>query len=145
MIALTVSLATVVATLLTPIGSYFKKSNQASYLGTSYLLSVCCFTPLYGRLSDILGAFVSMVIWTWTDEGSPSLLGRKGALLLAMSLFIGGTILCGISTSMGMLIAARTIAGMGGGGYVYFPVYLSAYDLRIYAESWLVCKMGLES
>lgn len=45
---------TVVATLLTPIGSYFKKSNQATYLGTSYLLSVCCFTPLYGRLSDIL-------------------------------------------------------------------------------------------
>jgi predicted MFS family arabinose efflux permease len=52
-----------------------------------------------------------------------------------MSLFIGGTILCGISTSMGMLIAARTIAGMGGGGYVYFPVYLSAYDSRMYPES----------
>jgi hypothetical protein len=45
---------TVVATLVTPIGSFFKKSNQATYLGTSYLLSVCCFTPLYGRLSDIL-------------------------------------------------------------------------------------------
>lgn len=39
---------TVVATLLTPIGSQFKASNQASYIGTSYLLSVCCFTPLYG-------------------------------------------------------------------------------------------------
>jgi hypothetical protein len=50
-----VTIGTVVATLLTPIGSYFKKSNQASYLGTSYLLSLCCFTPLYGRLSDILG------------------------------------------------------------------------------------------
>jgi hypothetical protein len=43
---------TVVATLLTPIGSYFRKSDQVAYLGTSYLLSVCCFTPLYGRLSD---------------------------------------------------------------------------------------------
>jgi hypothetical protein len=41
---------TVVATLLTPIGSQFKASNQASYIGTSYLLSVCCFTPLYGTL-----------------------------------------------------------------------------------------------
>ena len=39
---------TIVATLMTPIGSYFNKSNQASYIGTSYLLSVCCFTPLYG-------------------------------------------------------------------------------------------------
>lgn len=58
---------TIVATLLSPIGSHFQKSHQASYLGTSYLLSVCCFTPLYGRLSDILG--------------------RKGAILLALFLF----------------------------------------------------------
>lgn len=46
---------TIVATLLSPIGSYFNKSNQASYLGTSYLLSVAACTPLYGRLSDIMG------------------------------------------------------------------------------------------
>jgi hypothetical protein len=39
---------TIVATLLTPIGSDFNKSNQASYIGTSYLLSLCRFTPLYG-------------------------------------------------------------------------------------------------
>ncbi|TDL29278.1 vacuolar amino acid permease [Rickenella mellea] len=87
---------TVVATLLTPIGSYFEKSNQVSYVGTSYLLSVCCFTPLYGRLSDILG--------------------RKGAMLLALSLFGSGTICCGLAPSMETLIAARAVAGMGGGG-----------------------------
>ncbi|KDQ16464.1 hypothetical protein BOTBODRAFT_172995 [Botryobasidium botryosum FD-172 SS1] len=67
---------TIVATLLAPIGSDFNKAHQASYLGTSYLLSVCCFTPLYGRLSDILG--------------------RKGAMLLALSLFTTGTALCGV-------------------------------------------------
>lgn len=87
---------TVVATLLTPIGSEFNASNQSSYIGTSYLLSVCCFTPLYGRLSDILG--------------------RKGAMLLALSLFGTGTVLCGVAPSMNTLIAARAIAGMGGGG-----------------------------
>ncbi|KAJ6599231.1 vacuolar amino acid permease [Mycena vulgaris] len=87
---------TVVATLLTPIGSDFNKSNQASYIGTSYLLSLCCFTPLYGRLSDILG--------------------RKGAMLLALSLFGSGTILCGMVPSMETLILARALAGMGGGG-----------------------------
>ncbi|EJD01043.1 vacuolar amino acid permease [Fomitiporia mediterranea MF3/22] len=87
---------TIVATLLTPIGSSFNKSNQASYIGTSYLLSVCCFTPLYGRLSDILG--------------------RKGAMLLALSLFGSGTIFCGLAPSMEALIAARAVAGMGGGG-----------------------------
>ncbi|CAE6435084.1 unnamed protein product [Rhizoctonia solani] len=87
---------TIVATLVSPIGSYFQKSHQASYLGTSYLLSVCCFTPLYGRLSDIMG--------------------RKGAMLLALSLFGIGTLLCGIATSMEFLIFARAVAGMGGGG-----------------------------
>ncbi|KAK7695684.1 hypothetical protein QCA50_000320 [Cerrena zonata] len=87
---------TIVATLLSPIGSYFNESNRASYIGTSYLLSVCCFTPLYGRLSDILG--------------------RKGAMLLALSLFGSGTLLCGLAPSMDALIIARTIAGMGGGG-----------------------------
>ncbi|SJL01651.1 uncharacterized protein ARMOST_04974 [Armillaria ostoyae] len=87
---------TVVATLLTPIGSHFNKSNQSSYIGTAYLLSVCCFTPLYGRLSDILG--------------------RKGAMLLALSLFGSGTIFCGMAPSMETLIAARAVAGMGGGG-----------------------------
>jgi MFS family permease len=104
---------TVVATLLTPIGSYFKKSNQASYLGTSYLLSVCCFTPLYGRLSDILG--MCSLTWTGCSSLEPRV-GRKGALLLAVSAFSLGTVLCGVATSMEMLIAARTIAGAGGGG-----------------------------
>ncbi|KAG1753863.1 vacuolar amino acid permease [Suillus paluster] len=87
---------TIVATLLSPIGSYFNKSNQASYLGTSYLLSVCCFTPLYGRLSDILG--------------------RKGAMLLGLTLFGSGTIACAFAPSMEALIVARAVAGMGGGG-----------------------------
>ncbi|KAH8106216.1 vacuolar amino acid permease [Cristinia sonorae] len=87
---------TIVATLLSPIGSYFNESNRSSYIGTSYLLSVCCFTPLYGRLSDILG--------------------RKGAMLLALSLFGSGTLLCGVAPSMDALIAARAVAGMGGGG-----------------------------
>ncbi|KAG9038238.1 hypothetical protein FRB95_002199 [Tulasnella sp. JGI-2019a] len=89
---------TIVATLLASIGSHFDRANQASYLGSAYLLSVCCFTPLYGRLSDIIG--------------------RKGAMLLGLSLFGGGTLLCGLAPSMGTLIAARAIAGMGGGGYV---------------------------
>lgn len=87
---------TVVATLLTPIGSEFNASNQSSYIATSYLLSVCCFTPLYGRLADILG--------------------RKGAMLLALTLFGSGTILCGMAPSMSFLIISRAIAGMGGGG-----------------------------
>lgn len=93
---ISITLGTIVATLLSPIGAYYNRSNHSSYIGTAYLLSVCCFTPLYGRLSDILG--------------------RKGAMLLALSFFGSGTLLCGIAPSMNVLIAARAIAGMGGGG-----------------------------
>ncbi|KAN0060279.1 hypothetical protein ACQY0O_007608 [Thecaphora frezii] len=87
---------TIVATLLSSISSSFNASEQAAWLGSSYLLSVCCFTPIYGRLADIVG--------------------RKACMLVALTFFTVGTLLCGVSTSMKMLIAARAIAGMGGGG-----------------------------
>ncbi|KAF9481292.1 vacuolar amino acid permease [Pholiota conissans] len=87
---------TLVPTMLPSISSDFNKSNQASWLGTSYLLATCTFTPLYGRLCNVLG--------------------RKGANQVAM-LFAGlGVLMCGLSTSMEMLILARFFAGIGGGG-----------------------------
>lgn len=78
-------LGTVVATLLTPIGSEFKASNQSSYIGTAYLLSVCCFTPLYGM------QFARCLLFPNRSHGFvgrlADILGRKGAMLLALSLF----------------------------------------------------------
>lgn len=90
---------TIAATLQQPIGESLELSYIsyiASYVGASYLLSTCCFTPLYGRLSDIFG--------------------RKGAMLLALTLFTIGRLLCVTAPSMEALIAGRVIAGMGGGG-----------------------------
>lgn len=87
---------TVVATLLSSIGSSFNALNQASWLGTAYLLSLCSFTPVYGRLSDALG--------------------RRNALLVALGSFTLGTAACAVAPSMGSLIAARVLAGVGGGG-----------------------------
>lgn len=53
---------TIVATLITDIGSSFNKSNLSGWLGASYLLSVCCFTPIVGRLCDIVGRRGAMMI-----------------------------------------------------------------------------------
>jgi hypothetical protein len=76
-------LGTIVATLQQPIGEYFQQSHKASYIGTSYLLSICCFTPLYGkyillpmmsaqvsvgRLCDIIGRKSAMVSTSCKDE-----------------------------------------------------------------------------
>ncbi|KAJ3513848.1 hypothetical protein NLJ89_g2712 [Agrocybe chaxingu] len=70
--------------------------ESASWLGTSYLLATCTFTPLYGRLCNVMG--------------------RKRANQTAL-LFAGlGVFMCGMSKSMEMLIVARFLSGIGGGG-----------------------------
>ncbi|KAE9408977.1 MFS general substrate transporter [Gymnopus androsaceus JB14] len=103
---------TLVPTMLPSISSEFQKSHQASWLGTAYLLATATFTPLYGRLANVLG--------------------RRGAAQLAV-LFTGlGTVACGLSTSMEMLIVSRFIAGIGGGGIntIATIVVSDMYSLR---------------
>ncbi|KIM49857.1 hypothetical protein M413DRAFT_21980 [Hebeloma cylindrosporum] len=92
---------TLVPTMLPSISSEFNKFNQASWLGTSYLLATCTFTPLYGRLCNVLG--------------------RKGANHTALLFAAVGVLMCGLSSSMEMLILARfdvisQFSGIGGGG-----------------------------
>ncbi|KAF5387165.1 hypothetical protein D9615_002098 [Tricholomella constricta] len=88
--------STLVPTMLPSISSEFEKFNQASWLGTSYLLATCTFTPLYGRLCNVLG--------------------RKGASQLALLFTCLGVLGCGLSPSMTMLIVSRFLSGIGGGG-----------------------------
>ncbi|KZO95661.1 MFS general substrate transporter [Calocera viscosa TUFC12733] len=87
---------TMVATLMSSISASFGASNQSAWLGTSFLLATTAFTPLYGRLCNIMG--------------------RKWANLTALVLFGVGTTMCGFATSLEGLIVARFIAGIGGGG-----------------------------
>ncbi|BGP42556.1 hypothetical protein JCM10450v2_006660 [Rhodotorula kratochvilovae] len=87
---------TITAALLNPIASSFGAAQRSGFLGTAFLLSNLTFTPLYGRLCDILG--------------------RRIANASAVFLFTLGTFLCAVAPSMNWLIAARFIAGAGGGG-----------------------------
>lgn len=87
---------TVVATLLGDISSAFNAFHLASWLGTAYLLSLACFTPVYGRLADALG--------------------RRDAQLVALAFFTIGTALCAAAPTMMALIGARIVAGIGGAG-----------------------------
>ncbi|SPO22173.1 related to multidrug resistance protein [Ustilago trichophora] len=87
---------TIVVTLISSISSSFKASEKSGWLSTSYLLSVCAFSSIYSQLSDIIG--------------------RKGALLVALTFFTMGTCLCAVAKSMDALLVARFVAGIGGGG-----------------------------
>ena len=84
---------TIAAMLLGSISASFRASEQASWIGSSYLLSVCCVSPLYGRLGDIIG--------------------RRRSFVVALTLFTLGTFLCGRATSMSEFLFARTLTGLG--------------------------------
>jgi MFS family permease len=85
-----------VATCIPTIASELHAFDKEAWIGTAYLWSSVTFTPLYGRLSDIIGV--------------------RPAYEQALLLFTVGTALCVMAPSLGALAAARFIAGMGGGG-----------------------------
>ncbi|KAF7314937.1 Vacuolar amino acid permease [Mycena indigotica] len=108
---------TLVPTMMPAISSEFQKFHQASWLGTANFLASCTFTPLYGRLCNVLG--------------------RRRAYQLAIVLTGAGAVGCGLAQSMEGLIAARFIAGMGGGG-VFTASTIIVSDMYSLRERGLV-------
>ncbi|KAK9446533.1 major facilitator superfamily domain-containing protein [Limtongia smithiae] len=88
--------STIVATIISNIASEFHEFRSVSWIITGYLIAQAAFLPLYGKLSDIFG--------------------RK-PILIVCNLFFGvGSVLCGVAPNLWCLVAARVIAGCGGGG-----------------------------
>jgi EmrB/QacA subfamily drug resistance transporter len=87
---------TIVAPALPTIGRALGDSDHLPWIVTAYLLSSTVATPLFGKLSDIYG--------------------RRAMMLIAIVIFIVGSLACALSTSMWMLILARALQGLGGGG-----------------------------
>ncbi len=63
---------------------------------TAYMLASTITMPIYGKVSDLLG--------------------RRPVLIVAILIFIAGSILGGLAPDMASLIIARAIQGIGGGG-----------------------------
>jgi EmrB/QacA subfamily drug resistance transporter len=89
---------TIVATVLPTIGREFGDFENLSWVIIAYLLSSTVVSPLYGKLSDIHG--------------------RRATMLVAIGLFIAGSAAAAAAPNMAMLIAGRTLQGLGGGGIV---------------------------
>lgn len=90
---------TIVTTALPTIVAHFQAS-QADYtwVGSAYLLAAAASTPTWGKISDIFG--------------------RKPVLLVANIVFLVGSLICAIASSIKMLLAGRVIQGIGGGGLI---------------------------
>ena len=87
---------TIVSTALPTIVGDLGGLNHLSWVVTSYLLAATVSTPLYGKLGDMLG--------------------RKPVFLAAILIFLAGSMLAGLSQTMGQLIAFRALQGLGAGG-----------------------------
>ena len=89
---------TIVATAMPTIGRELHDLEHLPWVASAYLLSATAVTPLYGKLSDIHG--------------------RRSILLLGIGIFIVGSIACALASSMLVLILARGLQGLGGGGLI---------------------------
>src|SRR5215218_9043808 len=87
---------TIVSTALPTIVGELGGLEHLSWVVTSYLLAATVSTPIYGKLGDMYG--------------------RKPVFLAAILIFLAGSMLAGLSRSMGELIAFRALQGAGAGG-----------------------------
>ncbi|KAK1776913.1 major facilitator superfamily-domain-containing protein [Copromyces sp. CBS 386.78] len=89
---------TIVTVAIPTISQEFNSTTGYTWIGSAYLLANAATAPMWGKISDI-----------W---------GRKPILLMTVGVFWVGSLICALSKNMGMLLAARAIQGIGGGGII---------------------------
>ncbi len=70
--------------------------NHMLWVTTAYILASTITLPVYGKLGDLIG--------------------RKGLFIMAIAIFMVGSVIGGLAHSMTWLIAGRAVQGLGGGG-----------------------------
>ena len=89
---------TIVAPALPAIGKSLADFDNLSWVVTAYLLAATAATPLFGKLTDIHG--------------------RRTIMLLAIGIFIVGSLACALAPTMWVLVIGRGLQGIGGGGLI---------------------------
>ena len=86
----------VVGAAMRTIADDLKGLELQAWVTTAYLITSTISTPLYGKLGDIFG--------------------RRRLFIIAISIFVVGSLLCGTATDMMQLAAWRALQGIGAGG-----------------------------
>ncbi len=97
------------ATALPKVVSELGGLTQYSWVFTAYMLGSTVTVPLYGKLGDAHG--------------------RKPLFLVAISIFLVGSALCGLAQNMVQLVVFRAIQGVGAGGL--FPLTLAMVGMIV--------------
>ena len=76
---------------------------EAFWAGTSFLLAATVFQPNFASFSHIFG--------------------RMPVIMVSLGFFFAGVMIAALAKDFGMLLAGRTIQGIGGGGESFFSLH----------------------
>ncbi|UQZ34711.1 MFS transporter [Paenibacillus sp. PK3_47] len=95
----------------------FQGIQWLSWIFTAYLLAMAVATPIFGKLSDLIG--------------------RKPVFIGGAVVFLLGSLLCGVSGSMEQLIIFRGIQGIGAGALIpmTFTIIGDIYSIKERAKT----------
>lgn len=93
---------TVVSTSMRTIADDLDGMSLQAWVTTAYMIMSTISTPLYGKLSDIFG--------------------RRPLFIIAISVFVIGSLLAGTADSMYQLAGYRAVQGLGAGGLMALPL-----------------------
>jgi EmrB/QacA subfamily drug resistance transporter len=97
---------TIFSTALPTIVGQLNGVEHMLWVTTAYILASTIVMPVYGKLGDLVG--------------------RKWLFVIAISIFLVGSVMGGLADSMSTLIAGRAVQGLGGGGLMILALAIIA-------------------
>lgn len=120
---------TIVGTSMRTIADDLDGLSLQAWVTTAYLIVATISTPIYGKLSDIFG--------------------RRPLFIIAISIFLLGSVLAGFSTSMYELAVFRALQGLGAGGLMALPLAIMGDILapreRAKYQGYFLAVFGISS
>lgn len=113
---------TIVSTALPTIVGELGNVSLMSWVVAAYTLAATIGMPIYGKFGDMLG--------------------RKELFIGALAVFVVGSALCGLSQSVGQLIAFRALQGIGGGGLMVLSQAIIADVVPMRQRAKYLAPMG---
>jgi EmrB/QacA subfamily drug resistance transporter len=120
---------TIVGTSMRTIADDLHGLDAQAWVTTAYLITSTIATPIYGKLSDLFG--------------------RRPLFIIAILIFLAGSLAAGFADSMYQLAAFRALQGLGAGGLMALPLAIMGDILapreRAKYQGYFLAVFGISS